>query len=128
LNCYSNVKASVYYENVLVVIRKTQHTQIKENICDSLKLRLIKIHYKSQNNCSYIMFFGHHKYHAEHLPVVYSCINTTLFYLYFIACHYRLKDLECPQDNGAASPPRIIDESWLFGQVSGSASTWDNVG
>jgi len=70
------------------------------------------------------MFFGHHKYHAEHLPVVYSCINTTLFYLYFIACHYRLKDLECPQDNGAASPPRIIDESWLFGQVSGSASTW----
>lgn len=44
---------------------------------------------------------------------------STPFYLYFVACHYRLKDLECPQDNGAASPPRIIDESWLFGQVSG---------
>ncbi|KAH8312123.1 hypothetical protein KR044_009489, partial [Drosophila immigrans] len=28
-----------------------------------------------------------------------------------------LKDLESPQDNGAASPPRIIDESWLFGQL-----------
>lgn len=36
---------------------------------------------------------------------------------------HRLKDLECPQDNDAAAevaPPRIIDESWLFGQVSGS--------
>lgn len=34
---------------------------------------------------------------------------------------HRLKDLECPQDNDAAAevaPPRIIDESWLFGQVS----------
>ncbi|XP_064551246.1 uncharacterized protein htt [Drosophila montana] len=28
-----------------------------------------------------------------------------------------LKDLECPQDNSAAAPPRIIDESWLFGQL-----------
>ncbi|KAH8381559.1 hypothetical protein KR093_008204, partial [Drosophila rubida] len=28
-----------------------------------------------------------------------------------------LKDLESPQDNGTALPPRIIDESWLFGQL-----------
>lgn len=43
-----------------------------------------------------------------------------MFALYF---PHRLKDLECPQDNDAAAevaPPRIIDESWLFGQVSGS--------